>query len=38
MPLTRKQRMLMAVRGEMPDALSYAPRIDLWFIANSIKG
>jgi len=25
----------MAVRGEMPDVLPYAPRFDLWFSANS---
>jgi corrinoid protein of di/trimethylamine methyltransferase len=36
--MTHKQRMLMAVRGEMPDRIPYAPRIDLWFNANSIKG
>jgi len=28
----------MAVRGELPDCIPYAPRIDLWFNANSLKG
>ena len=36
--MTHKQRMLMAVQGEMPDHIPYAPRIDLWFNANSMKG
>jgi len=36
--MTHKQRMLMAVKGEMPDTLPYAPRIDLWYNANSIAG
>jgi corrinoid protein of di/trimethylamine methyltransferase len=30
--------MLMAVRGEMPDVLPYAPRYDLWYNANSYMG
>ena len=34
---TPKQRMLSAVRGEMPDHLPYAPRIDLWYNANSLN-
>ena len=36
--MTHKQRMLMAVQGEMPDHIPYAPRIDLWYNANSLKG
>ena len=36
--VTHKQRMLMAVLGEMPDILPYAPRIDLWYKANSKAG
>jgi methylmalonyl-CoA mutase cobalamin-binding domain/chain len=36
--LTHKQRMLMAMRGEMPDILPYVPRIDLWYNANSMAG
>ena len=30
--------MLMAVKGEMPDRLPFAPRIDLWYNANSTTG
>ena len=36
--MTHKERMLMAVRGEMPDVLPYAPRYDLWYNANSYMG
>ena len=36
--MTQRQRMLMAMRGEMPDMLPYAPRIDLWYNANSVAG
>ena len=36
--MTHRQRLLMAVRGDMPDCIPYAPRIDLWFNANSLKG
>jgi corrinoid protein of di/trimethylamine methyltransferase len=36
--MTHKERMLMAVRGEMPDVLPYAPRFDLWYSANSYTG
>jgi corrinoid protein of di/trimethylamine methyltransferase len=36
--MTNKQRMLMAIRGEMPDVLPYAPRYDLWYNANSYMG
>ena len=36
--MTHKQRMLMAVRGELPDVLPYAPRYDLWYNANSYMG
>lgn len=35
--MTHKQRILMAARGEMPDILTYAPRIDLWYNANSLS-
>ena len=27
--MTHKERVLMAARGEMPDALPYVPRFDL---------
>jgi corrinoid protein of di/trimethylamine methyltransferase len=36
--MTNKQRILMAMRGEMPDMLPYVPRIDLWYNANSYAG
>jgi len=36
--MTHKERMLMAIRGEMPDVLPYVPRIDLWHNANSVTG
>lgn len=36
--VTHKERMLMAANGEMPDVLPYAPRIDLWYNANSVSG
>ena len=36
--MTHRQRMLMAMRGEMPDILPYVPRIDLWYNANSEAG
>ncbi len=28
----------MAIKGEMPDRLPYAPRLDLWYSANSLAG
>jgi len=36
--MTHRQRMLTAVSGQMPDILPYAPRIDLWYRANSQCG
>jgi corrinoid protein of di/trimethylamine methyltransferase len=36
--MTRKERILMAARGEMPDVLPYVPRFDLWYNANSYAG
>jgi corrinoid protein of di/trimethylamine methyltransferase len=36
--LTHKKRLLMVARGEMPDMLPFAPRIDLWYNANSMAG
>jgi len=35
---THKQRMLSTIRGEMPDRIPYAPRLDLWFAANKNRG
>jgi corrinoid protein of di/trimethylamine methyltransferase len=36
--MTHRQRLLTAVHGDMPDHIPYAPRIDLWFNANSLNG
>ena len=36
--MTPKERMLAAVRGMMPDVIPYAPRIDLWFHSNKMRG
>jgi len=36
--MTHKERMLMAIRGEMPEVLPYTPRFDLWYNANSYTG
>ena len=36
--MTHRQRILMAMRGEMPDILPYVPRIDIWYNANSLAG
>jgi corrinoid protein of di/trimethylamine methyltransferase len=30
--------MLLALRGEMPDVIPFAPRLDLWFSANRAAG
>ncbi|MBU1206539.1 MAG: hypothetical protein KKH04_06380 [Proteobacteria bacterium] len=36
--MTPKERMLKAARGEWADFLPWAPRIDLWYNANSLPG
>ncbi len=36
--MTHKERMLKAARGEWADQLPWAPRIDLWYKANSYRG
>jgi methylmalonyl-CoA mutase cobalamin-binding domain/chain len=36
--MTHRQRLLAAVRGDMPDRIPYAPRFDLWYNANSLNG
>jgi hypothetical protein len=36
--MTEKERMLMAGRGDRADRLPWAPRIDLWYNANSLRG
>jgi hypothetical protein len=35
---SHKERMLKAARGEWPDHLPWAPRIDLWYNANAMRG
>jgi len=35
---THRERILMAMQGELPDMLPYMPRIDLWYNANSAAG
>src|SRR5208337_1618025 len=36
--ITHKQRMLAAFRGEQVDRLPFAPRLELWYLANSTSG
>ncbi|MFC1885914.1 cobalamin-dependent protein [Thermodesulfobacteriota bacterium] len=36
--MTHKQRMMKTIRGNMPDVIPFAPRIDLWFDANQKRG
>jgi hypothetical protein len=36
--MTHKERMLKAARGEWTDQLPWAPRIDLWYNSNSMRG
>lgn len=36
--MTHKERMLKAARGEWPDKLPWAPRLDLWYNSNSLYG
>ena len=38
MSMNHKERMLKAARGEKVDHLPWAPRIDLWYKANSHRG
>jgi hypothetical protein len=38
MDMTHKERMLKAARGQQPDRLPWAPRIDLWHNSNSMRG
>ncbi len=33
--MTKRESILMAAKGEMPEILPYVPRIDLWYNANS---
>jgi len=36
--MTKKERILAAMRGDTPDILPYTPRFDLWYNANSYRG
>ena len=36
--MTHKQRMLAACRGETPDRVAWAPRIDIWYNAHARSG
>ena len=36
--MTHRERILRAIRGEMPDRLPFAPRLDLWYTANAQSG
>jgi corrinoid protein of di/trimethylamine methyltransferase len=36
--MTHKERILKAIRGELPDRIPYVPRIDLWYNANLLGG
>ncbi len=35
---THKERILAAMRGEMVDVIPFVPRLDLWWLSNSMKG
>ena len=37
-PMTQKEGMLKAARGERADRLPWVPRIDLWHNSNSLRG
>jgi len=36
--MTKKQRILTAMRGEITDILPFTPRFDLWYNSNSYRG
>ena len=36
--MTNKERMLAVMRGEDVDVIPYAPRLDLWWLANMLNG
>ncbi len=36
--ITHKERMMAAFRGEQVDRLPFAPRLELWYLANSTSG
>jgi len=33
--MTKKERILMTMRGETPDVMPYTSRFDLWYNSNS---
>jgi corrinoid protein of di/trimethylamine methyltransferase len=36
--MTKKERILMAMRGQTPDMLPFTPRFDLWYNSNAYRG
>jgi corrinoid protein of di/trimethylamine methyltransferase len=36
--VTHRERILKAIKGELPDRLPFAPRLDLWYSANQRAG
>ena len=36
--MTHRERMLRVMRGEMVDRIPFAPRLDLWWLANAFSG
>jgi methylmalonyl-CoA mutase cobalamin-binding domain/chain len=36
--VTKKERILRVLKGEIVDKIPYTPRIDLWYNANQLKG
>jgi corrinoid protein of di/trimethylamine methyltransferase len=36
--MTKKERILAAMRGETPDVMPYTPRFDLWYNSNTYRG
>ena len=36
--MTIRERMLAAIKGEMPDILPFSPRLDMWYTANKARG
>jgi hypothetical protein len=36
--ITHRERMLATMRGKMTDRIPFVPRLDLWWIANSLGG
>jgi uroporphyrinogen-III decarboxylase len=37
-PMTHRERMLATIRGEPTDQIPWAPRMDLWYIAQRARG